>query len=67
MYIAEIVFTGDNGWDVSKTVSLPFKNPNKCRYFASYYSSKNDVLIRLYDGNWFFESFVGGKEIWNAF
>lgn len=67
MYIAKIVYMGVNGWDDKQAVFLPFKNREKCEYFASYYSLKNDVLIKLLQNAWWYASFVGGKEIWNDF
>lgn len=67
MYRAEIVLSSYNGWDVRKAVSLRFKNRLKCEYFASYYSLKNNVLVKLFEGGWWYASFVGGKEIWNDF
>ena len=67
MYIVKIIFSGVNGWDDNTAVILPFKNPKKCCYFARYYTSKNDVLIKLFRNTWWFASYVGGKEIWNDF
>ena len=67
MYIAKIVYMGVNGWDDKNAVFLSFKNRAKCEYFASYYSQKNDVLVKVLQNAWWYASFVGGKEIWNDF
>lgn len=66
-YIAEIVPAGSNGWDVKNISRIYFDSKRRCLYFAKYYSFNHDVLIRLYEGSWWFVSYVHGGEIWNDF
>lgn len=66
-YIMIIQASTNQGWDLSTGRILTFYNLRKLFHFAMYYSSKNDVLIRVYIRNNWLHSFVNGKEIWNAY
>lgn len=66
-YIVIIQASEYQGWDLSTGRILKFYNLRKLFHFAKYYSSKHDVLIRVYIRNNWLYSFVNGKEIWNGY
>lgn len=67
VFVAEVIPDGCNGWDVKNASRIYFHSERRFLYFVKYYSSKHQVLIRLYVNSWWFASYVHGNEIWNDF
>ena len=68
MYQAVIIPSVDmKGWNVANAVFINFRNGNRCCTFASNYSLKNHVLIRIIKNGIWIASYVKGEQIWNIY
>ena len=54
------------GWNGPEK-TLTFYNKRKLDFFLRYYSSKYDVLIKVYYMGEWIESYHKGKDIWNCY
>lgn len=63
----EIIPSGNNGWDLTKSKNIRFKSELRAEYFSIYYTAKNDCLIRYYTMGQWLASYCNGREIWNAY
>ena len=52
-------------WDNGYVGSLSFRNVKRTIYFARYYTSKCDCLIKLYDNDTWLSTYRNGRDIWN--
>lgn len=69
MIIANIFSYGgpEKGWNKYSDCILTFKNERRFLFFAKYYTSKNDVLIKVYHLGQWVASYCNGEEIWNCY
>lgn len=69
MIIANIFSYGgpETGWNSYPYASIPFNNERRFLFFAKYYTSKNDVLIKAFCNGQWIASYCNGKEIWNCY
>lgn len=63
----EIIPSGINGWDLSKSKKIRFKNNSRAECFARYYTKKVDCLIRWYSWGVWMATYCNGKEVWNCY
>ena len=63
----EIIPSGYNGWNVSKSKTITFQNKRRAEYFSMYYTRKVDCLIRYYSLGMWLATYCQGKKIWNIY
>ena len=67
MYRCEICLNDGSYTGYGYSASLRFHNQQRFETFCFYYSRKYLCMIRLFDGNWWYETVKDGKDIWNDF
>ena len=67
MYRCEICLNDGSYVGCVYSASLRFHNQKRFETFCFYFSKKYHCMIRLFDGNWWYETVKDGKDIWNDF
>ena len=65
--VIEIIYDGENGWDLSTAKRLIFKNTLRAIRFAEYYTKMNKCLIKYYTLGMWRASYCNGRQIWNCY
>ena len=67
MYRCEICLNDGSYVGKGYTASLHFHNKKRFETFCFYYSKVKQCMIRMFDGHWWYETLLNGKDIWNDF
>lgn len=67
MYRCEICLNDGNYVGGGYSVSLLFHSRKRFIRFCFYYSRKYHCMIRMFDGDWWYETVFDGMDMWNDF